>query len=354
MMQTWAILLDAYRELNHRKLFWIALALSLLVVIAFAIVGINDRGLTILHWTLESRIFNTSIIGESAFYKAMFVNLGIKFWLAWIATILALITTSGMIPDLVSSGSIDLMVSKPISRARLLLTKFVGGLLFTALQVTVFSAACFVVIGFRGGAWEPWLFLSIPLVVLFYSYLFSFCALVGLITRSTVASLLLTLLFWMITALLWGGMVGVNAGRIANKLEIEAIQRIMEERVTERGERADLSKLQADLEWQERARWWWERVGGGFEWAVTFLPKTTATIEILEKQLVRQADLPEMNDSQQPQPMFGGQRVRPRVLAQALQEDMKRFTPLWVIGTSLGFVAVMLGASVLLFSRRDY
>jgi len=354
MMQTWAILLDSYRELNHRRLFWIALALSFLVVVAFAIVGINDRGITILHWTLESRAFNTSLVSETAFYKIMFVGLGIKFWLAWIATILALITTAGMIPDLVSSGSIDLMVSKPISRARLLLTKFAGGLLFTALQVTVFTAASFVVIGVRGGSWEPGLFLAIPLVVLFYSYLFSFCALVGLITRSTVASLLLTLLFWMVTALLWGGMVGVNMGRIANRLEIQAIERIMEERTTERGERADLSKLQADLEWQEKARWWWERVGTGFEWTVTFLPKTTATIEVLEKQLIARADLPEAADAGPPQPMFGGQRVRPRVLGQALQEDMKRFTPVWVIGTSVGFQALLLGLGVLIFSRRDY
>ena len=41
-----------------------------------------------------------------------------------------------------------------------------------------------------------------PLVVCFFSYLFSVCVLLGLITRSTLASLLLTMLFWLFIFLL--------------------------------------------------------------------------------------------------------------------------------------------------------
>ena len=38
----------------------------------------------------------------------------------------------------------------------------------------------------------------IPLVVCSYSYLFCVCVLVGVMTRSTIAAILLTLLFWFI------------------------------------------------------------------------------------------------------------------------------------------------------------
>ena len=38
--------------------------------------------------------------------------------------------------------------------------------------------------------------LSIPVVVLIYSYVWSICTLYGILTRSTIASLLLTLLTW--------------------------------------------------------------------------------------------------------------------------------------------------------------
>ena len=45
LIQTGAMFVDAYRELHSKKLFWITLVLSLLVVVSFAFVSINDKGL---------------------------------------------------------------------------------------------------------------------------------------------------------------------------------------------------------------------------------------------------------------------------------------------------------------------
>jgi hypothetical protein len=42
MTQTLALLLDAYRELNARKMFWITLVLSGMCVIAFALFGVSE------------------------------------------------------------------------------------------------------------------------------------------------------------------------------------------------------------------------------------------------------------------------------------------------------------------------
>ena len=54
MIQTWALLLDAYRELNAKKLFWITLILSALAVASFAFVGVNA---TASRWREPSSIF---------------------------------------------------------------------------------------------------------------------------------------------------------------------------------------------------------------------------------------------------------------------------------------------------------
>lgn len=202
LRQTAALFVDAYRELNSRKLFWITLVLSGLVVASFAAVGIDKQGLTILWFRLDFIPLNSDILPPSLLYKTMFLNLGLGIWLTWIAAILALITTAGMIPDLIAGGSVEMMLSKPISRVRLFLTKYAAGLLFVTLQVGVFSVASFGVIGIRGGEWEPALLLAIPLVVAFFSFLFCVCVLLGLLTRSTIASLLLTLLFWFFIFLL--------------------------------------------------------------------------------------------------------------------------------------------------------
>ena len=196
MTQTWAIFLEAYRSLNSKKLFWLVLILSALVVVAFACIGINEKGLKLAFWQIDNQMFNSKQMPPDQFYKTVFVHVGIGIWLAWLATILAIISTAGIFPDLLTSGSIDLFVSKPISRLRLFITEYAAGLLFVALQVTIFSTACFLVIGLRGGAWEPGLFLAVPIMVCFFSYLFSVSTLLGVVTRSTVAALLLTLLFW--------------------------------------------------------------------------------------------------------------------------------------------------------------
>jgi ABC-type transport system involved in multi-copper enzyme maturation permease subunit len=198
LTQTWAIFVDAYRELNSKRLFWIVLALSGLVVGAFAMLGNNEEGITFLHWTIPFDIASTRFVPTDQFYKITFVSLGLSIWLTWIATVLALVSTAGIFPDFLAGGSIELALSKPISRLRLFLTKYLSGLLFVFLQVLVFSGASFLVIGFRGGSWEPAILLSVPLVVLVFSYLYAVLVLVGVLWRSTIAALLVTLLVWFV------------------------------------------------------------------------------------------------------------------------------------------------------------
>ena len=221
--QTVALTLDAYRQLQARKLFWITLVLSTLVAASFAFITINAGGLKILWFrTLEIPGFNTTVLSPAAFYKLAFTTLGIHVWLAWAAVILALISTAGMIPELISDGSIDLYLSKPIGRTRLILTKYVLGLLFVALQTFCFCVAAFFVIGFRGGAWLPSLFWAVPILSLFYSFIYSIAAVVGLLTGSTVAAILVTLLVWLLVF----AVDQVDAGL----LQAESVQELMVER----------------------------------------------------------------------------------------------------------------------------
>lgn len=222
MTQTYAILLDAYRELNAKKLFWIVLALSGLVVVVFALIGNNDRGITFLHWTFDFEFVSTKFIPQDQFYKIIFVNFGLAFWLTWIATALALVSTASIFPDFLAGGAIELALSKPIGRLRLFLTKYAAGLLFVLLQVGVFTLASFLVIGLRGGSWEPRILLAIPIVVLVFSYLYSVLVLVGVLWRSTIAALLVTLLVWFMIFLVNAADTTLLAIRTQTQLRVEA------------------------------------------------------------------------------------------------------------------------------------
>lgn len=367
MTQTLAILLDGYRQLNARKLFWITLILSGLVVAAFAAVGVTEKGLKVLAWEVEVPI----PMSPKAFYKSMFVSFGINFWLAWVASILALISTASIFPDLVASGAIEPILSKPIGRVRLFFTTYAAGLLFTALQVTVFSAAAFLVLGLRAGAWEPAIFLAVPLVVVFFSYLFSICALLGLLTRSTITALLLTLLAWFLIFAVHGTESGLLTFRVMTEREIAGRQARIETT------RQNLERAQASDDEAARARA--ERLTEQLEtrtgelaakertlerittfhrliYAVkTVLPKTSETVGLLQRWLISLAELPAPPPNQAPPP-FGEDdlTMQDPEFQKELERTVRARSVWWIIGTSLLFEALVLGAGAFVFWRSDY
>jgi ABC-type transport system involved in multi-copper enzyme maturation permease subunit len=401
-MKTWALFMDAYRELNSKKLFWITMLLSGLVVGVFGALGLRENGIGFLWFTLPSEFLNSQVIDPAEFYKTMFNAFGVRFWLSIIATVLALITTAGMIPDFISGGSVELMLSKPISRARLYLTKFLTGLLFVALQVFVFSLASLLVIGVRGGVWEPGILLSVPIVVLFYSYLFCVCTLLGLVTRSTLAALLLTVLFWFLlfllntadeTLLTFKASTENRVVQQEERLEsqkqrledllspVESAEpatdespepqsegflgRIADEfrsgtRPSDLGEedratqiervRNEITTVEATLEDTRSDAASLGAWHGRIVAIKTVLPKTKDTLNLLDRHLISDESLDASEDRMVER---RGNEDFARAEFEAVRQIRDR--PLWwVIGTSLAFEAFILALGAWIFSRRDF
>ena len=349
MTQTGAVFIEAYRNLNSKKLFWISLVISVLVVGSFAAVGINEDGIKIAVWQLDAPFgLNSNVIPPAEFYKALFVHFGIGFWLSWIATILALVSTAGIFVDLMTSGSIDLVVSKPIGRLRLFVTQYVAALLFVTMQVTVFTAASFLVLGIRGGAWEPGLFLAVPVMVCFFSYLYSVCVLLGITTRSTVAALLLTILFWLgvylfstaeQTLLMFDTMD--RQGVTLNDLDNGQRRRQPKSEDSPDDDGSDDAEMPKD----KNSRWL-SRTHDVVYGIKTVLPKTDETIGLLERWLIDLANLEDRPGDDRPEKAKNVQRE--------LVETIQGRSVGWVVGTSLGFELVVLSLAAVMFCRRDY
>ncbi len=375
--QTWALFVAAYRELNARKLFWLTIVLSGLVVGALSCVGIDEEGITIWPFGFieDSEFFNSNVIAVETFYKIMFVSFGVTWWLGLGATALALVSTASIVPDLVSAGAVDVMLAKPISRTRLFLTKFATGLLFTALQVSVFALASFLVIGVRGGAWEWGLFLAVPFVVVSYSYLFSVCAVIGLVTRSAVAALLLTALFWMFLFGIHTSDMIVSFGRIASELELKGIEQaiaaeqanptpatkssLLPDQAPEDGETVQMEDLQTALAEQQADNARWQTAYFWLHGSKTVLPKVTETLALLERVLVEKARLPQSEEDRESRRgpgarIFGLGRVKRAEYDTAVEADEASRGVVWTIGTSLLFEAAVLALATWRFNRRDF
>lgn len=388
MIQTLAILLDAYRELNSKKLFWITLLLSGLVVAVFASFGINEKGYTFLHFVFDHKVINSKLVPPEKFYKFAFAVFAVPVWLTWAASILALISTASIFPDFLAGGAIELSLSKPIGRLRLFITKYTTGLLFATVQVLVFTVACILVIGIRGKSWEFSLLLAVPVVVVFFSYLFSVCTLFGMLTRSTIASLLLTLLVWLAC---WGvntadGLftiqkqtTSVNAERADRKVTRleDAARKTLQDR-RDRGEPTPAEKGPLDSKFadeleavnvmlkparvdaksaHESAANWQKycRIVMGVQ---SVLPKTAQTIGLLNRWLLTADDENLFSGPQQSQDEESEEQVRfgerDADVINKVEDDLRGRSVLWVVGTSLIFEAVMLSIAGWIFCRRDF
>jgi len=386
-MQTLALLHDSWRLLLSRKLFWITFAINLLVVALYASIGFTEQGVSILFgaYEIEDPRFRLGAPLAEALYRGIFSDFIVTTWLAWIATGLALVSTTSIFPDFLADGAIDLVVSKPIGRAKVFLVKYLGALLFVLLQVSVFCLGAFLAYGWRLGEWNWAVFLAIPLVTLFYSYLYGFNVLMAMITRSSIAALIFTALFWLCLFFVQSGEGLFN--RIATDQEVQLSR--VEERLARR--EAVLAKLAAEGKTSENSNEF-ERVRGQVEadgksaaelretatstreWhglflsVMTVLPKNQETIGLVGRALTGD-DEPTMTDvffagprdglPPPPPPDAEPDRRRERrdvaqATAEKIEADYDSRSIAWIIGTSLLFEAALIGAAMVLFIRRDF
>lgn len=372
----WAMLVDAYRELSSKFLFWIVLGMSGLVILFYASMGFNEEGMFLFFGLkqFDSQFLNSESPLSSLLYRGIFSSFIVSLWLAWIATILALVSTSSIFPDFIASGAVDIVLAKPISRTRLFLMKYIVSLLFVVLQVTVFCIGVFICMGWRIGEWEPKIFLAIPIVTVFFSYLFSFNVLIGVRTRSAMAALLFTGCLWLsifAVNMAEGILVQVISRaeaqidiaqeaidaqrvRIENIPDIESTTEMREDLFATLAERQEQVETQREL--QAKIDPWFTTL----KVVKTVMPKTQETIGLLERELLREGevglmDIVNNNIKQTDDGRFVVADYDEDHATMVKSQEYYLTQSLWyILGTSLAFEAVVLSLACFFFVRRDF
>jgi ABC-type transport system involved in multi-copper enzyme maturation permease subunit len=341
MMQFSAILCDTWRLIRARKLFWIALVITFVVGITYASLGYSEKGWSlffVLDVESDSLTKNSQAAATTSFQVFYLLT---EWWTTFFGLILALTTCASIFPEFMAPGSIDTLLSKPISRTRLFLAKYVSGLLFAGVLVSVLAVMVFAAIRWRLDFWHWPVFWSIPLGVIFFSYLYAVCVFLGVWTRSTLAALMLTLIVW--AGCKSVGFVEGTAAALSRTSAAEA------------------------LGGGQGAKWFslaYKVIHG-----VRFvLPKTSETTALVERSVMRESDKAyqrerEIESAVQANMdlnrMFGKKpesiaEVRARVEKDTSAMESLEQSAFYIIGTSLLFEAVVLGLGCWIFSRRDY
>ena len=121
--------------------------------------------------------------------------------------VLALVWTAGFLPTFLEPSAASVLLAKPVARWQLLLGKYVGVLTFVGFQLTLFVVSTWLALGLRTGVWDTTYWLCIPLLLLQFAIFYSFSALLAVLTRSTVACVFGSVLFWLVA---WG----INYGSV--------------------------------------------------------------------------------------------------------------------------------------------
>jgi hypothetical protein len=94
-------------------------------------------------------------------------------------------------------GSITLLLSKPVSRSLLFTAKFLGGCAFILLSVALLIGGLWLIAGLRFGIWNQGMLWCIPIFLFMFLVYYAVSALTGLIWKSAVISVIVTVVFWL-------------------------------------------------------------------------------------------------------------------------------------------------------------
>jgi ABC-type transport system involved in multi-copper enzyme maturation permease subunit len=249
-------------------------------------------------------------------------------------------------------------------------------MLFVMLQVSIFCLGIFLCVGLRLGEWNWMIFVAIPIVSLFYSYLFAVTVLVGMMTKSGIAALLVTGVFWMtlFSVSVSEGALTMTVTGIEVRMEryqegIDKQQKQLEEIISKSPEdfriekrEARIEKMKVDnedsIEFLDKIKPWQTRIS----WMLTLLPKTSQTIGLLDRWLssddgfdlaaIMRGDMSELEEMEDFEPT-SHQALR-RESNRRLQDEYDGRSLWYVIGTSIIFEGLILGLASLIFCRRDF
>ncbi len=191
-----ALTRDTFIMLRRRRLFWLHFWLNVLVVLAYASVAFHDKG-----WSFAFGLKSTDNLWlreGTPWVHTMhcwIVARVMRWWVAGGAVILALFATSAVLPDTLEPGSAALLVPRARRRSLILGGRFLGSLGYLLFHTVVVTAGLWLTVRWHMGVWIHELWLAVPLAALLFIPLQAVAMLMGVVTRSATAALLVAVLF---------------------------------------------------------------------------------------------------------------------------------------------------------------
>jgi ABC-type transport system involved in multi-copper enzyme maturation permease subunit len=244
-----------------------------------------------------------------------------------ILLLVSVVITAAFVPTMIRKGTLELLLVRPVPRWQLIVFTYVAALLFVAVLLGLLILATWVVTGLLTGLWSPGIILALPSLLLFFAMLMSVSVFTGVVTRSAVAAMLVTVAYWAVLFVVGLMHMQVVASRIREETADKPQPVSVADALRPRPQPARREQASS-----ARAPFHKTRVAGVVEGIYAVLPHSEDLDTMVDRQLMRDFAV--------------GGRLRQLM-------ESPDFTWARGIGLTLAHTAAFLIAACVIFSRRD-
>lgn len=197
-MVLYAFIKGVFREALAKRILITIFGFFSVLIILF-VFGITNSTVEGLQLMLESG--SAGGLKEAVLTFESYIISGVPMFML-VASML--IITSSFVPDMLKKGHIDLLLSKPISRTKIVFGHFIAATLLVLFSFTFLLGSIWILISAKTGYWNISFLYSILWFTFIFAVLYSSVMLFGLFSRSNILTLIINmLLFFPATFLLY-------------------------------------------------------------------------------------------------------------------------------------------------------
>jgi ABC-2 type transport system permease protein len=174
------IILNTFREAIAKKIF-IGYYIVYTIIILVFLFAVNLD-------TVEGVISLTDVQQSVVSLQAIMTSVSYLLVL-----IFCIISAASFIPSMVDKGTIDLLLSKPLSRFKILLSKYLGAVVFVGISLVYFIGAIWLILSLKSGFWNFNFLFTILSLTFAFAVMYSIVVLIGLTTQSSIIAILINL-----------------------------------------------------------------------------------------------------------------------------------------------------------------
>jgi ABC-type transport system involved in multi-copper enzyme maturation permease subunit len=115
---------------------------------------------------------------------------GFSGFLYFLCTFLAIFATAHLVPRMQEKGTIDLYLSRPVARVKLLLSRYVAGLILAGSNVLYLIVSMWLIVMWKTHVVHPRFLMAGVIILFVVATLLAFAFLVGVVTSSTAVSIM--------------------------------------------------------------------------------------------------------------------------------------------------------------------